>query len=49
MRYYLSPTCDIGIVFFQAFQAGNHLLYRTPWDNSILLYEFCKTLDCDTS
>jgi hypothetical protein len=39
MRY-PSPTCDIGILFFQAFQAGNDLLYRTPWDNSILLYKF---------
>jgi hypothetical protein len=48
MRY-PSPRCDIGILFFQAFQAGNDLLYRTPWDNSILLYEFYKTLDCDTS
>jgi hypothetical protein len=48
MRY-PSPRCDIGILFFQAFQAGNDLLYRTPWENSILLYEFYKTLDCDTS
>jgi hypothetical protein len=37
MRY-PSPTRDIGILFFQAFQAGNDLFYRTPWDNSILLY-----------
>jgi hypothetical protein len=25
----------IGILLFQPFQAGNDLIYRTPWDNSI--------------